>query len=299
MVFIRDSSYGMSCGLTGILMTASLIHRYSGIEMWRQMCQDILTYFTQHDPMPKNPDIIFGPAALLKLLCLNKELREYPGAEAVMHKAADQLLAMRQESPRLWLTIDKKRYLSGAAHGQSGIGTALALAGSFLDRQDLAEAADDALHYEAKLYSPKLKGWPDLRRIALPDSSMHGYCSGAPGIGMNALQRGTEDPYGLLPLAIDSCLHHKLLPLDHFCCGNSAAVDFLLEAGRKLNDQSLIIKSRDILSAFSSRADQNGGYQFSDKNHRPVGIPTLFFGNAGVGYVLLRQIDEDLVTLML
>lgn len=300
----NNDGYGMAAGLTGYLMAANLIRKYTGNEACAELCQDIMAALEKITPKPLNPDIVDGPSAALKLLCITPELRAYPGAEHLMNKLADQLLEMRETeeltvNPRLWRTINPEQFISGAAHGQSGIGTALYIAGKLLNRRDLLEAADDALGYEAKLYSPQLRGWPDLRRIALPEESMHGYCSGAPGIGANALQRGTEDAYGLLPLAIDSCLNHKLLPLDHLCCGNSASIDFLLEAGRQMNRQDLIVKSRELLTTISRRADANGGYQFIRGDALPVDVPSLFFGNAGVGYTLLRQIDPELTTLML
>lgn len=300
----RSDLYGMSTGLTGYLMAAHYIYRYTGKEIYAAMCREIISKFLHTNVVCDNPDIVSGPSALLKLLCLCPELREIDGALSLMNRIADQLLAMRSMPAKdtdklLYKTIPGKQPISGAGHGQCGIGTALLLVGRILNRPEVTEAGNDALDYEAKLYSPKLRGWPDLRNSMFEGASMHGWCSGAPGIGTNMLQLPSKDRRSMLEQAIDSCTHHKLLDRDHLCCGNCASIDFLLEAGRKLRDPELTKESWKLLSAISHRADRNGGYQFVRSGVVPACVPSLFFGSGGVGYTLLRQIDPDLLSILL
>lgn len=83
------------------------------------------------------------------------------------------------------------------------------------------------------------------------------------------------------------CLTSRPIYRDHLCCGNSAALDFLLSlpdcrehAGR-------------LLAFMKSRKDRGGRYHCLPENYRQVPCPDLFFGTAGIGYELLRYAQPD------
>ena len=97
----------------------------------------------------------------------------------------------------------------------------------------------------------------------------------------------------------DSDVTDMLLPVDSLDGGNCAAADSLLEAGRRLNRTELMQKSRELLTAMTIRADVSGGYRFVPPQFAPILIPGLFSGISGVGYTLLRQVDPELLSVML
>lgn len=83
------------------------------------------------------------------------------------------------------------------------------------------------------------------------------------------------------------CLTSRPIYRDHLCCGNSAALDFLLSlpdcrehAGR-------------LLAFMKSRKDRGGRYHCLPENYRQVPCPDLFFGTAGIGYEMLRYAQPD------
>ena len=104
----------------------------------------------------------------------------------------------------------------------------------------------------------------------------------------NILPHWQED----LDRAIKACLTTPLLFRDHLCCGNSSAVDFLLEAGAVLNREDLTQAGRMVLSRMAKRRERD--YVYLPQTYKPAFTPTLFYGAAGVGYVLLRAIRQEL-----
>ena len=130
---------------------------------------------------------------------------------------------------------------------------------------------------------------------------MHGYCSGAPGIGLMLLscmrQRSQiADWDANMDRAIGACLHHPIRFRDHLCCGNSAAADFLLEAGRRLEREDLTHDARRMLCEMSQRAQDD--YSYLPSGYQASFTPTLFYGAAGVGYTLLRAADTAFASVL-
>ena len=128
---------------------------------------------------------------------------------------------------------------------------------------------------------------------------MHGICSGAPGIGLALLWCRTHQ-YALtaqlrqtlehdIARAAHTCLQHEPLYRDHVCCGNCAAIEFLLAwpggydaAGR-------------LLTYVVSRKRHSGSYNYFPAGFRQVPSPELFHGASGSGYELLRYAKPDTI----
>ena len=247
------------------------------------------------------PDVISGAAGLLSELCAAPI-----GVPCdLVVRCADRLIAsktlVQPGGALLWDTLGKKRAISGAGHGMAGIGAALIHAYDTLGDEKWLAAATDAFAWESKVFNEKLGTWPDLR-TAGTQSAMHGYCSGAPGIGLMLLsvmeQRNQIPDWDTnMNRAIAACLHQPLHFRDHLCCGNSAAVDFLLEAGRRLKRDDLTREAHRMLSEMAQRA--RDGYSYLPSSYQAAFTPTLFYGAAGVGYTMLRAANTALESVLI
>lgn len=246
-------------------------------------------------------DVIGGVAGLLS------EVYACPGATdmELIRRCSDRLLKtqklLQPGSAPLWDTLGKKRPISGAGHGMAGIGAALIHAYNLLKNEANLIAANDAFNWETSIYSEKLGTWPDLRTPG-SNGSMHGYCSGAPGIGLALLgcmdHRHKVSGWEVnMTRAIDACLHKNIRYRDHLCCGNTAAVDFLLEAGRRLDREDLIRDAHRMLSQMARRSQED--YSYMPPSYQSAFTPSLFYGAAGVGYAMLRAAHIELPSVLL
>ena len=147
--------------------------------------------------------------------------------------------------------------------------------------------------FEEAIYSEAVGAWPDRRMRERTESYLTGYCSGAPGIGLNALLLNYENAGLTFRRAVDSCLKEPLLQKDFLCCGNSAVIDFLLEAGLKTKNDCLVEAAQNRMAAVIERADRNGYYLCLPKTMNPIFSPSLFYGVAGIGYEMLRLAAPD------
>ena len=281
-------------GAAGILRALRIMEEYMG------GCQDLMTcmisLLSQLDIENARADIFAGVSGLILELCREGACKDLQ----LLRRCADRLLAARTlktaDGKLLWDNLENGRAISGLGHGMAGVGLALLQAYHFLGDSRFLEAAKDAFAWEHDTYSEKLTNWPDLRRPGT-HGTMHGCCSGAPGIGLallaareykNILPHWQED----LDRAIKACLTTPLMFRDHLCCGNSSAVDFLLEAGAVLNREDLTQAGRMVLSRMAKRRERD--YVYLPQTYKPAFTPTLFYGAAGVGYVVLRAIWETM-----
>ena len=81
------------------------------------------------------------------------------------------------------------------------------------------------------------------------------------------------------------------------CMEQSSAVDFLLEAGAILKREELTQAGRMMLSRMAKRRE--GDYAYLPQTYKGAFTPTLFYGAAGVGYVLLRAIRQELQSIFI
>ena len=313
VLYERQCGLGLENGFAGQLFALYIIDKLTEGSYCFELCSRMVRLARKLEVPYAKADVISGLAGFVKALCIDDRIFALPGASELCEQFSEKLLRSRDlqyKNTLLWETIAGKRLISGVGHGQAGIGSALYVAGMLLDRDDLIRAAEDAYSYEYDIYSKRLRGWPDLRPGARTDKTMCGYCSGAPGIGMSLLKSmsfwgGKEGRHGnssswdmpqsLIERAVDSCVSGELLPWDHLCCGNCATIDFLLEAGRRMERPELVRESFRRLKAISERAVANGDYSYITREGGRRFQPSLFYGAAGIGYELLRHAAPDVI----
>ena len=282
---------GEAAGLGGVLTATALLNRYHPSKAAAGLQESMFLLLPGIDPQKCHmPDRIGGISSLLSALC---RFEEYHGQETLIRALADRLVSLKQLSWHgevLWQPLpDKKRPISGAGHGMAGIAQALDAAAMVLDDSKYLEAAREALHFEQEIYSSQFQTWPDLREYP-PVGFMHGYCSGAPGIGImvqKIKESGKQDPI-LSGLADQigkwASKAAEVLPLrerDHLCCGNSAIAEYFLTAGQEE-------QAGRLLHAMKKRKDCTGSYRYMDHTRHNAVTASLFYGASGIGYEMLR-----------
>lgn len=244
----------------------------------------------------RHHDLAGGAAGAILVLLAVHELRPSDDLLARARRCGEHLLASRVGEPAAWPTPAGVR-LSGLAHGASGIVLALLRLAEHTPDPRLLAAAREALAFERTLFHPEHGNWQDVR----PDvpsggpSFMNSWCNGAAGIGMVRLHPGTHEHghEGELAVALQTTSRHAFGTLDHFCCGNVGRAEFLLEAGRRLADEQLIVRSRQLVAAMSERADRRGAWALVRQPHPSAEHAGLFRGLSGIGWHLLRQLAPD------
>ena len=209
--------------------------------------------------------------------------------------------------------------LCGLSHGASGVGLVFLELGHYSGNFLFYQLAELAFAYERGQFS-KHNAWPDFRkRIYNPSiqakflaqfanknfeyftkpSTMNMWCHGAVGVGLARLRAWelTAKPAYReeLGLALDitsrveaeSANPSRLLQFTSLCHGRTGNRDFLIQAGHVLKDASLWEAPCLLGDALVDHLEQGGTFS--------SGYPTLsqpdtslFMGDAGVGYFLLR-----------
>ena len=309
MDFIRFRNYdfhyapplGESTGTAGILIALELMRQYASQREFEAFDPYIGALFEKTDfPRYGAPDRMIGMAGFLSALC---RFDRYRGEKETIRKAADRLLAMKTldyEGKRLWKTLpDLPRPISGAGHGHAGIAEALYAAASVLGDEKYAAAASEALDFERAVYEKyreKFGTWADLRSYP-PEGIMHGYCSGAPGIGImiERIRKAGFDGGNVRTLARYARNSVDGMPLnvrDHLCCGNSSIVEYYLTVG----DPDAAGR---VLAAMYERRKKEGQYRFMPYQFNNSITPALFYGISGVGYEMLRYACPDQIVSLL
>ena len=283
-------------GLTGKILGSYLISKYTSDTSLTETCRKLISLINKMELGFERTDIFNGLAGLLKLLCKYDELYSINGVPEICSKLADRLVASAGipfNGKMIWKTLSSNWAISGAGHGQSGVSSALYMAGKRLNRQDLIDFSQAGFEFETGVYDAKLGAWPDRRGGEVTEKYLTGYCSGAPGIGLNALEIMYDGYEDNLERAIRGTLKEPMNHKDFLCCGNCASIDFLLEAGLKTGRTDLIGEARTRMAFIIDRAEKNGDFNYVNRSLVNIFSPSLFYGASGVGYEMLRLIDPD------
>jgi lantibiotic modifying enzyme len=249
-------------------------------------------------------ELFWGVAgAALGLLALY----DHTGHPAALERAVacgDQLLARRatdaETGLRAWPTLESG-LSTGFAHGSSGIAHALLRLHQATDEARFYDAAIEAYAWERTVYREEAGDWPDTREQPT-EEIISGWCHGAPGMVLSRLtalfvmREGDEgDVVGDLDRALTRTSEAPVREIDHLCCGNFGIVDILLEAGRVLENDSLLRQSQRLAQGTLEAVDQRGwgiSLPAADGGDRHMS-GGLWQGTAGIGYTLLRMTDAD------
>lgn len=254
----------------------------------------------------KRLDVIGGNAgAILGLLRLYRDTQS-AAVLARAIKCGDHLIGQSRTDPaghRIWLGQGLgARALNGMSHGAGGFAYAFASLAAASGRQDFAAAAADCIAFENSSYDAERHNWPDLRHPDAPGWPSQ-WCHGAPGIGLariGAVKRGAPNAEPLRAdalNALESAENAWPGPVDTLCCGTLGSIEFLNEAGKSFERSDIRAHAARRLAAVVQNAAASGDYRWNTgKRQFNLGF---FRGLAGVGYTVLRQVDESLPNVLI
>jgi lantibiotic modifying enzyme len=168
------------------------------------------------------------------------------------------------------------------------------------EREDFAQAAAECISFENSSYDSTRHNWPDLRT---PEHTLWPcqWCHGATGIGLSrfatAMHTGDKSIVNSELLTQDiqnavlSAQQDRPNSVDTLCCGTLGSIEFLCEAADTLNRNDLRNVAKRRLLEVIDRSARTGDYRWNaGKRQFNLG---LFRGLSGVGFTMLRQIDNS------
>jgi lantibiotic modifying enzyme len=186
--------------------------------------------------------------------------------------------------------------LTGFSHGAAGIAHALLELAAVTGDERYRKTAFDAFAYERSVFSEAEGNWPDFREERAQseediegDVFMVAWCHGAPGVGLGRLRAFEQTGDQRLRDEIDVALKttfERGFGLNHSLChGDLGNLEFLIEAGRTLNDSALLSEVGRVTDSILNSID---AYGWMCGTPRGIETPGLMTGLAGIGYELLR-----------
>jgi type 2 lantibiotic biosynthesis protein LanM len=302
VAWIAPQGIGLCFGLGGLIHAwvemASLLQEPRWVELALSAAVGIDAEAIGAD---RDFDLAGGAAGAIRgLLRLYDETR----SEEVLRRAqacASHLLSHRRSTDEpgcaAWRSRDG-RYLTGIAHGASGIASALLELYEVLANERYLATAREALRFERRSRAADGSIWwsEEPRQGQRRRSAGAAWCSGAAGIGLARIGAPEElkDP------EVEKDLEGALAMLraspraltDSFCCGHGGGIELLLEAGLERGDAALLREGHARAAEMVGRKRRRGSFKLTaEVGERNAFDPTMFRGIAGIGHLLLRLKD--------
>lgn len=212
------------------------------------------------------------------------------------------------------------RGLCGFSHGVAGIGTVFLELAHYFQNDGYRWVAEQAFAYEAHFFSGEQNNWPDFRKGIFKESDltahrqafeagnqafftepgyMNAWCHGAAGIGLSRLRAyeltqkegfAAEARVAIEKnAALNLIVHPEFVPSFNLCHGVGGNAELFLEALRVFGDETYegLAEQAAGLALALKKAGKSylSGYQIDGLEEEDN---SLFMGNAGIGYFLLR-----------
>lgn len=213
--------------------------------------------------------------------------------------------------------------LCGFSHGAAGVGFVFLELGYYFQNEIFYRIAEQAFLYERYFFNQtkSRKNWPDLRKGIYTDDNylehqkaflegdldfftiggdMNAWCHGAAGIGLSRLRAYQLLKKPIYKNEVQIAVEKTILtdidsenPYPPFilCHGGGGSAELFLSAYQLFKDEKYFRLAKKIaVNALAFQKKHNhylSGYKVKDK----IEDTSLFMGNAGIGYFLLRMID--------
>ena len=287
---------GFMTGLGGIIYAFLKCGILLNDPRWIENAVSLTTSLTSEDIQKDQIyDFIGGNAGLALVLLSLYQTTQDPTVLKKAEECGEALLksASKQSTGIAWGSPEGY-CLTGMSHGAAGIAYALFHLGSVLSREDFTKSAEQALAYEASLFSKTNNNWADLR-ASTPSFNAFQWCHGSPGI---ALSRLCILPFSSslcrqeLEIALSSTISHLKGNIDHLCCGNVGRLSILWNASIKLDRPDLKQLVLDQTALLLEKYTQDNHFTLFSSLDKKLDSPSFMQGLSGIGYFLLRVIDE-------
>lgn len=215
---------------------------------------------------------------------------------------------------------DYMKGLCGFSHGASGMAYVFLELGRYFNNNSFLWLAGQVFKYENAHYEEKINNWPDFRRSMFLESDyakflnayeqknidfftkggdFNAWCHGAAGIGLARVRAIELLPDATYKTDLQNAINKTIKTnvaikynetrstfiICHGACGNA---ETFLEASLLLKDEQLMLYTKQIADAAIEDYNKNGGYISGYSFSTELNDTSLFMGNAGIGYFMLR-----------
>lgn len=302
-----DGDSGLFSGEAGMVYTYALLFQLTEDQQYLDyaVCHTkILTKLTEQDT---KYDIMYGNAgAILALVDMYELTQENKYLDEAFR--ASRVLVEAQKENGGWQSNPNMCPLAGMSHGVSGIIYALAKLWRYKKDNTILSAIKKGLEFENSLFVQEYGNWKDERyykgeKVSESNQYTAAWCHGAPGIllsrlriwnGMNGeiadivikdIKRSINTVYDSCS-GVNNCL----------CHGNMGNTEIMMEYCKAISDKKMQecseLLRKNLIEKISQ--DENLGIE-------PFyGFQSLGFMNglAGIGYSIMRELDNELPCVM-
>lgn len=199
-----------------------------------------------------------------------------------------------------------KEYLTGLAHGYSGIALAISAVYSITQDYEMYENCIAILKEENKYYDEKMKNWKDLRKDC-KNRNNHYWCHGSAGIALSRLQIIKNIGYNQLverdlQIATEAILNHGLKSDQghSLCHGTFSNLLILQEVNNYFKKDKIKYTILNSYKEYLKRIEKYG-YQSGITSQTPIN--NFMLGKYGLVYSILKHknpsISNNILTLTL
>ncbi|MCP5105108.1 MAG: hypothetical protein GY950_17095 [bacterium] len=216
--------------------------------------------------------------------------------------------------------------LCGFSHGAAGIGWVFLELGRYFQNHTFYHLARQAFLYESRYYNHDLKNWQDLRKGIYNDEDeekyrkaynendmaffttggdMNAWCHGAAGIGLSRLRAVElfkeafpgDDTFKIYEDDLTAAIEKTIVtdtetetpaPLFILCHGGGGNADLFLKAYEMMGDKKYLAPAEKVAQRILAFYKERKMYFPGFRSDGASEDTSLFMGNAGIGYFLLR-----------
>lgn len=306
--YLEGESCGVFNGESGLVYTYQLLYLFTGNKKYMAYAEkhlDMLVTILEKDI---NTDIIYGNAGALNVILNMYSLVKNEKYIEYAKKAGKRLMDCQIKSGEDkggWIGAGSKTPLSGFSHGAAGILWALTRLWKTVGDSTILNAIWDGLKFENHLYNNIAENWVDRRMRTEEELEKYGvfmtaWCHGAAGILLSRVKM-----FELLPeefsdylkkdaeIAMKTTLKTGFNVNDCLCHGTLGNIEMVLEYCKIMKDIELekncrLVRDQIAKEICMEKYDCGRSYLYGYK------IPGFMTGVSGMGYSLLREIDDSL-----
>jgi hypothetical protein len=318
--------YALFTGRMGVSYTLLQMHAYTREEKYLEQALATAGPCRNFPGQGNIDDLINGSAGtLLGLL----HLHAATGAEWLLETMGLYIrrLVERAHHGPAGLYWDRSHQLIGGlcgfSHGAAGIGFVFLELGHYFQNNAFYQAAEQAFLYERFRYQKSRlpQNWPDLRKGIYRDedrqahlkaleeenwdfftsgSDMNAWCHGAAGIGLSRLrayQLLKKDIYkkeariAIAKTRSTDIESPNASPLCILCHGQAGNAELFLYAWQTLKNKKYLAMAETIAVNILDHHEKNHRYLPGFRTENKEEDTSLFMGNAGIGYFMLRLLN--------
>ncbi|MCL1700128.1 type 2 lanthipeptide synthetase LanM family protein [Lysinibacillus sp. Bpr_S20] len=228
------------------------------------------------------------------------ELYKLNNNEELLYKINELCTILIQKLQEQEIKIKDNTFLTGFAHGTSGIIYSLSQANKYIPNALVSNWVNKLIQYEDTHYNSLQLNWADLRDNATDIWNSYYWCHGAPGVLLNrSIMSKNFEKNEVIPVNISDIVE-SFYTQENFdnriclCHGAFGNVDIIYSVSENLGNKYMQEHCLNHSNSLLQDVEVLGKIEGMKKS----GLIGLFTGITGVGYSLLRLIDRTVPNIL-